>query len=160
MKIRYALVAIWLIIPNVSTAESLRGLLDQSQTEFKSAQDQNAKDRIAAQEEAARRAAQRDRSRDFCFALPNGSDAQKACRSEFVSSIEDKRAWSIMHGFCGSLGPSSDFNNDLSYICSVGSSGCGLLDDSDASYWCRECGGTRSWLATYSLGYIIQCFKN
>ncbi len=156
----FALVAIWLIFSNVSNAESLRGLLDQSQTEFESAQEQNANDRIEAQRAAKAAAAQRDRSRDFCFALPSGSDAQKACRNEFVLTIEDKRAWNIMQGYCGSLDTSSELNRDISYICSVGASGCSLLDDSDASYMCRECGGTRSWLATYSLGYAIQCFKN
>lgn len=147
---------------NTAASGNLDGLLGDMQGDFKQGRQRNdaisaERKRKAAEKEAARSA--RDRSRDFCYALPAGSDAQIACLGDYPNAIRDDRARNIMLGYCYSLGSNSDFTQDLSYICSEGPRGCSLLDNGKAAYWCSECGGTRSWLAVYSLGHIIQCRK-
>lgn len=104
------------------------------------------------------RSSNRDRSKDVCYQLPSGSDAQIACLGEHIGAIRDDRARLIMQGNCFALG-SSDFSSDLSYVCSNGVRACSIFDNGDAAYHCRECGATRRWLAVYSLGSIIQCFN-
>lgn len=99
----------------------------------------------------------RDRSDDVCYQMPTGSDAQIACLGDHVMAIRDDRARNIMLGNCYALG-TDDFSRDLSYICTNGVRACSILDNGDAAYHCGECGATRRWLATYSLGYPIQCF--
>lgn len=163
MRFLFLALSLALFLPSGAGAENLRGLLDQSRGEVDAAVRQNAAE--AARQAAARaerdrlREQQRDRSRDFCYSLPMGSDAEKACRGEFVVTIQNDRARNILQGYCGALGASTELNRDLSYICDTGVKGCPLLDNSDAAHWCTQCGGTRNWLATYSLGYMIKCFR-
>jgi hypothetical protein len=108
---------------------------------------------------AARASKNRDRSKDVCYQLPSGSDAQTACLGKYPNSVKNERARNILLGYCYSMGSSSELSNDLSYVCTNGISACSSFDDGDAAYHCKQCGATRSWLAVYSLGHVIQCFK-
>ena len=150
-------------VPSAAGSLDVQGALNSLQGEYENSKKQRDLQRKQNAQEAARKAkenaANRDRSKDVCYQMESGSDAQTACLGEHVYAIRDKRAQNIMLGHCYSLGASSDFNSDLSYVCSEGKRGCSILDDGEASYWCGECGGTRRWLAVYSLGTIIQCFK-
>lgn len=100
----------------------------------------------------------RDSSKDVCYQLTPGSDAQTACFGKYPHSVKNERARNILLGNCFSMGSSTELSNDLSYVCERGPSACVVFDDGDAGYWCKKCGATRTWLAVYSLGPIIQCF--
>lgn len=163
MRLVFALLLCGLALPSEAGSLDVQGALNSVQGTFDNAKKQRDLQRQKNAEEAERaareRAANRDRSKDVCYQLKAGSDAQIACLGDHIHAIKDKRAQNIMLGYCYSLGSSSDFNDDLSYICSEGKRGCNILEDGKAAYWCGECGGTRRWLAVYSLGTIIQCFK-
>lgn len=107
---------------------------------------------------AAERERTRDRSKDVCYSFEAGSDIQTACLNEYPMAVRNERARNILLGYCSSLG-SSDFSSELSYVCREGAGGCSALSNGDAAYWCKQCAATRPWLAVYSLGSIIQCFK-
>lgn len=109
-------------------------------------------------EEADRRWRNRDKFQDACYKFEVGSDIHTACMGEFPATIRNERARNIMQGYCGALG-SDSFSSDLSYVCSRGVSGCSILRNGDAAYACQQCGGTRRWLAVYSLGGLIKCYK-
>lgn len=138
------------------------GALKSVQGEFDRAKDNRDDIREQNAQEAARRAAEaarnRDRSKDVCYQLPSGSDAQIACFGDHVMAIRDDRARNIMLGNCLVLG-GSDFSNDLGYICQNGKTACSILSNGTAAYNCETCGASRRWLAVYSLGHTIQCFK-
>lgn len=143
-------------------ASDFTDLLRRGESSFRS-EHQAHRDSISEQRRRAAAAARerernRDRSRDVCYQLSAGSDAQLACLGDNVYAIRNERARNILLGHCHSLG-SSSFDRDLGYICSVGSSGCHSLRNGDASYWCTQCGGTRRWLAVYSLGHVLQCYR-
>lgn len=135
----------------------LTDLLNQTESDY----NQGLKDGEQIERDIARQAAERARNRDtsndFCYSIDN-EDARQACLGEpyLVSNL---RARNILLGNCYAFDSNTDFDRDLQYICSEGKNGCSLLDNSTASYQCNQCGGTRRWLATYSLGTIIQCFK-
>lgn len=124
-------------------------------------QQEKARDaqRAAEQKRHSREAwKNRDRSKDVCFQLDSGSDAQTACLGKHPHAVKNDRARNILLGYCSSMGGSSRFADNLSYVCYEGKKGCSILDGA-ASYWCDICGGTRRWLAVYSLGHTIQCFN-
>jgi len=147
--------------PSVSIGQSLSDILQGSDKAFqdaaRSSHQRVEEQRRRAAQQAEERARNRDRSNDVCYQMPSGSDAQTACFGEFPFSVRDERARNILLGHCSSLG-SGTYNSNLSYVCSVGTQGCSVLSG-DASYWCQQCGGTRRWLAVYSLGHTIQCFN-
>ena len=114
---------------------------------------------IDAARRAKERSQNRDRSKDVCYQMPSGSDVQTACLAEYPNAVRNERARNLLLGYCNSMGGYSELSKDLSYICTTGKSGCSVLDDTNAGYWCGQCGGTRRWLAVYSLGRIIQCYN-
>lgn len=164
--ILFILLIIPLIIFNVSgavTAQSLdlTGVLDDTRDDFNAGireGEQIAKDQARrAAERAAERSRNRDNSNDFCYSIEN-QNAQNACL-EMPYAVTDSRAQNILLGNCYAFNTNSDLSRSIQYICAEGRRGCTLLDDSTAAYHCDQCGGTRRWIATYSLGTIIQCFK-
>ncbi len=141
----------------------LTNTLKQTEGDFNNAvKDGKRKEREAQQRAAEReeRLRNRDRSNDVCYSFPSGSDVQTACLNEYPNSVKNERARNILLGYCASMGDSSDFSSALSYICSNGKSACSILKDGDAAYHCDQCGATRRWLAVYSLGRLIKCFKS
>ena len=99
----------------------------------------------------------RDRSKDVCFQFASNTDARRTCLGEEIGLIEDERARNIMFGYCASLGD-GELARGLADICDRGADSCFQLDDTQAAIYCEKCGGTRNWLATYSLGHLIKCF--
>lgn len=146
---------------SVSNAQGLdlTELLKQTENDFNQGVQDGKKIERDTKRKAAERAANRDRSKDVCYQLPSGSDAQTACFGKYPNSVTNERARNILLGFCHSMGDHSELSSDLSYVCSKGISACSSFDDGDAAYYCKQCGATRSWLAVYSLGHTIQCFK-
>lgn len=154
----YAVLVVICLIKPVY-AGNLDGILEQTESDFNnkvSHYKEVDRQRAIAAAEASRN---RDRSKDVCYTLPSGSDAQIACLGKYPNAVRNDRARNILLGYCYSLGASTELNDDLSYICSNGVSACSSLDNGEAAYWCGQCGGTRRWLAVYSLGHTIQCFK-
>ena len=111
------------------------------------------------QREAAEAMRDRDRSKDVCYQLPSGSDMQTACLGDYPYAVQNERARNLLLGNCFNMGSSTELSNDLSYVCERGPSACSVFDDGDAAYWCNECDASSRWLAVYSYGRIIQCFK-
>ena len=117
-------------------------------------------DRLKEEDKRAAEAAQRrDKSKDVCYQFKSGSDLQTACLGEYPYSVKSERARNLLLGNCYSMGSSSELSNDLSYTCERGVSGCATFDDGDAAYWCTQCNASTQWLAVYSYGRIIQCYK-
>ena len=109
--------------------------------------------------ERVQRSQSRDRSDDVCYQLKVGSDAQIACLGDHIFAIKNDRARNIMLGNCNHFGASTSLDADLSYICNTGPKACSILNNNDAAYWCQQCDASRRWMAVYSLGRTIQCFK-
>lgn len=160
-KLRLCLAFLVICSGSFSYAQSLdlTDLLNQTENDF----NQGIEDGKQLERDAARRAenraANRDRSKDVCYQLPANSDAQIACLGEHPYAIRNDRARNIVLGICYSMGSNTELSNDLTYVCENGVKACGVFDDGDAGYWCGECGATRTWLAVYSLGHIIQCYN-
>jgi hypothetical protein len=158
MIIRIHLLASFLLlfsmVVGVAEGIDLNSDLDAASTSH----GQRADKMLERREERQNNWANRDKSKDVCFMLPSGSDAHYACM-EMPAVVKDKRAQNILYGYCGSLGPSSKMNRALEFVCYEGKKGCGIINDSNAAYWCDQCGGTRKWLAVYSLGHVIQCHR-
>lgn len=146
-------------VASVSIAQSLdlTDLLNQTESDYNQGLERGEQIERDAARQAAERARNRDTSNDFCYAISN-QDAQNSCLGE-PYRVTNLRAQNILLGNCYAFDTNTDFTRHLQYICTEGKRGCSLLDDSTAAYQCDQCGGTRRWLATYSLGTTIQCFK-
>lgn len=152
------LLTLLLISPMGVSAQGLQGALDETRGDFNERFNDTQNAREQRQRERQQAAQSRDRSRDVCYSLPNGSDAQTACLGDHPYAVKNERARNLLLGQCYAFSASNELSQDLSYICANGVNSCSLLEG-DAAYWCHECDGTRRWLAVYSLGHIIQCFK-
>lgn len=92
----------------------------------------------------------------YCYSISD-SDARNACLLEpWLTENEDAR--NIILGNCYVL---SNWANDfgLRYVCAEGGkNACSAIDDSDVSYSCYSCNGSRRWAATAAAGHVFQCY--
>jgi hypothetical protein len=137
------------------------GLIDSVEDDYNETIEKTKRVRKKNADDAKRKAAEsarnRDKTNDFCYAIDN-QDAQNACLG-LPYAVEDERARNILLGNCYAFKTNSKLSQHLQYICTEGKRGCSLLKDATASYQCGQCGGTRQWIATYSLGVTINCYR-
>lgn len=92
----------------------------------------------------------------YCWSIDN-EDARNACLEEpWMTENEDARQ--VLLGNCFGLSKwAEDFG--LTQICAYpGKPSCTSIRDSDISYACYSCDGSRRWVATAAAGHIFECY--
>ncbi|MCG7494102.1 hypothetical protein [Thalassobius sp. Cn5-15] len=93
-----------------------------------------------------------------CFQISGNDDAVNACLNE-PYLVKNKNAQNILLGFCHQLDDWAE-GNGLDYVCDRGGKdSCHQVPDSDHSYSCYSCNGTRRWAAIYATGTVLTCFQ-
>lgn len=93
----------------------------------------------------------------YCWGIDN-KDARHACLEEpWLTDNEDARK--VLLGDCyGMSRRAQDYG--LMQICAYpGKSSCSSIKNSDVSYACYSCNGSRRWVATAAAGHIFECLN-
>lgn len=92
----------------------------------------------------------------YCWGIEN-ENARHACLEEpWMTDNQDARK--VLLGDCYGMSKSAQ-SSGLMQVCAYpGKASCSSIKNSDISYSCYSCDGSRRWVATAAAGHIFECF--